>query len=149
MKRFRFPLDALLALRRRKLQGREAALAKLQARRAETLERAGKLERQSAATRASLDSGAPLQGANLRLASAACEAMLLGARAGRQAAARLQPEINEARRGVLETRREVETLDRMRERSLDEWRRAADREQEAIAAELFLARFSKGDNDDR
>jgi hypothetical protein len=46
------------------------------------------------------------------------------------------------RRDALAVRREVETLESMRERSLAEWRRGVDREEEALAAELYLARFS-------
>jgi hypothetical protein len=41
---------------------------------------------------------------------------------------------------VLEARRQFELLDRLREKALAEWRAAGDKEQEELAAELFLAK---------
>lgn len=41
---------------------------------------------------------------------------------------------------VIEARRTFELLDRLRENALDQWQTAADKEQEELAAELFLAK---------
>ena len=48
--------------------------------------------------------------------------------------------IIEQREKVLEARRQFELLDRLREKALTEWRAAGNKEQEEMAAELFLAK---------
>ena len=55
---------------------------------------------------------------------------------GREYAAK----IAEQRQRVLEARRQSELLDRLRAKALGEWQGAIDREQEELAAELFLAK---------
>lgn len=42
---------------------------------------------------------------------------------------------------VLEAERRVQLLDRLKERRLEEWRLEADREQETLASETFLAKW--------
>ena len=44
------------------------------------------------------------------------------------------------REKVLEARRQFELLERLREKALDQWHAAANKEQEELAAELFLAK---------
>ena len=46
----------------------------------------------------------------------------------------------EQRNRVLEARRQFELLDRLRQKALAEWRAAGNKEQEEMAAELFLAK---------
>jgi hypothetical protein len=44
---------------------------------------------------------------------------------------------------VIEARRKFELLERLRQAALDEWQAAVDKEQEDLAAELFLAKASR------
>jgi len=44
------------------------------------------------------------------------------------------------RQKVIEARRQFELLDRLRTKALTEWTAAADKEQETLAAEMFLAK---------
>jgi len=44
------------------------------------------------------------------------------------------------RQKVIEARRQFELLDRLRAKALTEWKAAADKEQETLAAEMFLAK---------
>jgi hypothetical protein len=44
---------------------------------------------------------------------------------------------------VIEARRKFELLERLRQAALDEWQAAVDKEQEDLAAELFLAKSSQ------
>jgi hypothetical protein len=44
---------------------------------------------------------------------------------------------------VVKAERDVRLLEKLRERRLAEWQTAADREQEALASELFLARWHR------
>ena len=149
MKRFRFPLEAALGLRRRKLEAAEAALAAVEARRAAALDQALSLETKSAAIRDSIGKAGPLRGLDVRQADSASQDLLLQAKLRRGDAARLEREAAEARKAVLAARREAEALERLREQALQQWRAAAGREEEALAAELFLARFPNRDNQDR
>ncbi len=48
--------------------------------------------------------------------------------------------IVEQRNKVLETRRQFELIERLRQKALTEWRAAGNKEQEDLAAELFLAK---------
>ena len=54
--------------------------------------------------------------------------------------------IVEQRKKVLEARRQFELLDRLRQKALTEWRAAGNKEQEEMAAELFLAKSIRGRN---
>jgi hypothetical protein len=51
-----------------------------------------------------------------------------------------EAKIVEQRNHVLEARRQFELLERLRQKAMTEWRAAGDKEQEEMAAELFLAK---------
>jgi hypothetical protein len=51
-----------------------------------------------------------------------------------------EAKIVEQRNQVLEARRQFELLERLREKAVTEWQAAGDKEQEELAAELFLAK---------
>jgi flagellar export protein FliJ len=149
MRRFQFPLEAALKLRRRNVEGAEAALAQIEGRRMAAIRQAAALEAESAAVRESIGRTHILRGVDLHRADATSRALLVQARAAHQAARNLDGEMHKARAALLHARRDAETLERLREQCLREWRQAAGREEEAVAAELFLARFAKRDNEDR
>lgn len=51
--------------------------------------------------------------------------------------------ILEQRQRVIEARRRAELLERLKSKTLDEWETANDREQEALAGELYLAKLKR------
>ncbi len=51
-----------------------------------------------------------------------------------------EAKVIEQRQRVIEARRQFELLDRLRKKELAEWHAAADKEQETLAAEMFLAK---------
>jgi hypothetical protein len=51
-----------------------------------------------------------------------------------------EAKVVEQRQRVIEARRQFELLDRLRQKALAEWHAAADKEQETLAAEMFLAK---------
>jgi hypothetical protein len=53
---------------------------------------------------------------------------------------RCEARIIEQRNQVMEARRQFELLDRLRQKLYEEWRAAGNKEQEELAAELFLAK---------
>ena len=141
MRRFRFGPEALLAMRQRKLGKLEAEVEALQRKRIETLETAAALDRGGARRRESRSAGdrrcaVRTCGSSMRLR----EPCWSRRRPLVSRARRLKLELMEGKRAVLEARREVEALEKLRERSLKAWRRKAEREEEALASEIYLAR---------
>jgi len=58
--------------------------------------------------------------------------------------ARRLPGARRGQRGlVLKAERDVRLLEKLREKRLGEWQAAADKEQEALASELFLAQWHR------
>jgi flagellar export protein FliJ len=54
-----------------------------------------------------------------------------------------QAKIIEQRERLIEARRQAELLERLREKALGQWRAAANKEQEDLASELFLAKQTR------
>jgi flagellar export protein FliJ len=52
-----------------------------------------------------------------------------------------QSRVAEQRQRVIEARRQQELLERLKQKALEEWRAASDREQEALAAEIYLGNW--------
>lgn len=142
MKKFRFPLQKLLNYRHSQLAGEQARLERLLAEQADLEQRRAALEREERMASESLRRLPVLTADQLSAAAAfrryaASEAARLGAEicaaAGRVAA---------QREAVLSARREVEVLEKLRERRLHDWRREVDQETERQTAELVVARWA-------
>ncbi len=144
MKKFRFPLERLLNYRRSRLAAEQARLERLLA------ELAG-LEQQ----RAALEREERMVSDSLRclpeLTSDQLAAVAAFRRFAAQEAVRLAEEATAAasrvaaqRESVLSARREVEVLEKLRERRLHDWRREVDQETERQTAELVVARWAMG-----
>ncbi len=52
-------------------------------------------------------------------------------------------QIEEQRQRVIQAQRNVELLERLKQKALDAWQAESDREQENFAAELYLARWTR------
>jgi flagellar biosynthesis chaperone FliJ len=57
-----------------------------------------------------------------------------------------EAKVVEQRNQVLEARRQFELLERLRQKAMTEWRAAGNKEQEEMAAELFLAKSIRARN---
>jgi flagellar biosynthesis chaperone FliJ len=57
-----------------------------------------------------------------------------------------QQRVEGQRRRLIESRRQFELLDRLKKKAMGEWRLARDKEQEELAAELFLAKRTRDRN---
>lgn len=51
--------------------------------------------------------------------------------------------LEQQRQRVIQARRDAELLERLKQKALQEWQAASDREQESLAAELYLARRTR------
>jgi len=144
MKKFRFPLQRLLHYRRSRLAGEQALLERLMAEQAALEHRRAALEREERMVNESirrlpvLDSG-QLEAVAAFRRFAAAEAVRLA-----EEAASASARIASQREAVLSARREVEVLEKLRERRLRDWRLELDREMEKQTAELVVARWSLG-----
>lgn len=141
MKKFRFPLDRLLNYRRALLAAEQARLEKMLAEQRALRERRAALEREDGAIRENLRRLPELTSAELEAAAlfrryAEAETVRLLSAEG-ELASRLERQ----REALLSARREVEVLERLREKKRGEWRRELDREMEAQVAELVVARW--------
>lgn len=143
MRRFQFRLESVLKWRLTQLEIEETALERLfsELRRMDA-GLAALAAAKASAERAVLSAGtveaqqlAALETHRRHLARE--RVRLLGERAG------LEQRIAAQRQRVLKAERDLRLLEKVKERRLTEWRAAADREQEALASELFLARWRR------
>jgi hypothetical protein len=140
---FRFGLERVLELRRRQLEAAEgrfrlqaAALAELDATRAALESAAAEADRE--VRRWPSVNGRDLAAlAEFRLHVRAREQSLSAQRTEGER------ELAERQREMLEARRRCRLLERLKERRWGEWREAANRELEALAAESYLARWNR------
>jgi flagellar export protein FliJ len=143
MRSFQFRLETVLGWRRLHLELEETKLQRL----FEELRQVDLAENRLDAEKAEADRAVPY--------SASAEAQELAAldrhrlhvarEKGRlrQERADCQRRIAAQREQVLKAERDVRLLEKLRERRLVEWQTAAGREQEALASELFLARWHR------
>lgn len=144
MKKFRFPLERLLNYRRSRLAAEQARLEHLLAEMVGFEQQRAALEREERLVSESLRTLPVLSSDQLTAVAAfrrfaAEEAVRLAAEAA-AAASRVAAQ----RESVLSARREVEVLEKLRERRLHEWRRELDQEMERRTAELVIARWATG-----
>ncbi len=143
MQSFRFRLERVLAWRKTQLEIEESRLKQLTAELAQ-LERAREdLELARAAARKTLDLCATVDGSELETLARHLRCLR---EAERTLAARRQQQacrIAGQQEVVVEARRRLRLLERLRARRYNEWRAEADREMEAFSTEMFLARWNR------
>lgn len=142
MRKFRFPLQRLLNYRRSRLAGEQARLDQLLAEQFRLEERRAALEREDRLVGESMR----------RLPVLTSEQLAAVAAFRRYAAAELSRLASESalaasrvaaqREAVLGARREVEVLEKLREKRHEHWRQELDQETERQTAELVVARWS-------
>lgn len=141
MKKFRFPLEKLRAWRRSRFEAEEARLQALLAE-----QRRLRLQREclTAEMAASLNhlAGQPTACAEeLCALNSFCLYAQHEERRLEHTERQVGHEIDRQREQLLKARRDVEVLDRLREKRLGQWRAEADKEQENLVAELVVARW--------
>jgi flagellar export protein FliJ len=141
MRAFQFPLETVRQWRHTQREIEEGTLARLFGERQRIAEERRRLEESRSASERSLLAAAAVPAAEL----AALDSYRQHIRAeGSRLDQRDQDcakRIAAQRRRVLEARQKAELLDRLKARKLAEWRSEVDRGQEALAAELYLAKW--------
>ncbi len=144
MKRFQFPLDRVrrwraeqAALEELKLERWYVHLAALDQERART-------ENERAASERNVLVQASVEAGELQ----ALDAYRLHARSRIEKMENRRREVlaqvEKQRLCLMEARRRAELLERLKTRTFDAWRAAADREEETLAGELYLAKWGRG-----
>jgi flagellar export protein FliJ len=141
LKRFQFRLARVRDFRRRQLDLEELKLRSLLAERQALETESARIETETSATRSSLMvTGAAesqdLMASDLYLRRLAVERKRLVVKM-----AEWQARAVKQREAVVEARRRVRLMEQLERRQFDGWKSAADREQENLSAELFLARW--------
>ncbi|MBI5280099.1 MAG: hypothetical protein HY858_00350 [Candidatus Solibacter usitatus] len=142
MKRFHFPLDRLRAWRQTQFEREEARLAALLAELEALRQHRGQLRAQEAASLASIHASPVVNVAELQTLEAFRRWVRREEVRIKSEEAGLGARIAEQRGAVVEARRKVEGLDRLKEKRLNAWRAEVDRQTEQAVAELVIARWT-------
>lgn len=141
MKRFHFPLDRVRRWRQEQAALEELKLERWYAQMAVLSEARARVEKERAASEREVLGQASVEAGELQ----ALNAYRLHVRAKIQGIERrrgeVTAEIGKQRQRVIEARRRAELLERLKTRMFDTWQAAADREEEAVAGELYLAKW--------
>ena len=148
MKRFSFRPQSLLDWKRRQAETLEAEIARLRARKALSLARSAELLAESDQSRKTAVAGPRLNALALQAGAGWSEHLVAQSRAAAEAARRLEVDARRLLAELAKARREVDGLERLRERKKREWAREADREAETLATELYLSRRHQSKSDD-
>jgi len=141
MKKFHYPLEKVRQWRQIQLDTEQVRLQALLAERRKIEERREQLERDLAASAASLQEGGPLHAEELQALNSFSLFVQDQNIRLKQLARQVGQAIDSQRDTVLAARRGVEMLERHREKRLEQWKAEAGREQENLVAELVVARW--------
>ena len=142
MKRFQFPLDRVRRWRQEQAALEEAKLQRWYAQLAALGEERARVENERAASERNVLGQASVEARELQ----ALDAYRGHARSkiGEIERRRLKTmaEIERQRQRLIEARRRAELLERLKARMFESWQAAADREEETLAGELYLAKWN-------
>jgi flagellar protein FliJ len=143
MKRFEFTLARVRDFRRQQLEMEQGKLEMLRAERQQIDAESMRLENEVAATRKSMMVTGSVEAQELVAADHYLHSLAV---AGKRQTAKLadwQQRTAKQEGAMLEARRRVRLLEKLEEKQLRLWKEQADREQENLSAELYLARWKK------
>jgi flagellar export protein FliJ len=146
---FHFNLDRVREWRTRQLELEEAGLQQLLAEKASLKARAAALEREREAARQAVAQQGSATGQDLGALDAFFRYVAMERQKLAAAQTACERRICVQQQQVIVARRRVEVIERLREKRLADWRAGFDREQENLAAELFLAKWKKRGQGDR
>ncbi|MBI4889767.1 MAG: hypothetical protein HY821_04020 [Acidobacteria bacterium] len=143
MKKFKFPLEKLRGLRQVRLEMVQAQMMALLAERSALEQRQLMLDRQELNARDELRVKRELGFEELSAMEGFRRWAELERERMRRSALQLNERVEDQRKALLEARRDVEALNRLRDRKLTGWRQEVDQEMESTVAELVIARWRR------
>jgi hypothetical protein len=143
MRAFEFPLRQALKWRTTQLELEENKLRQLSASLEEMALAAVRLDLVKSRAEGAVRQSAAVEAGDLWALAAYRQRLIaeMHALAGRRAACEQQ--VSGQRQKVMEAQRQCRLLEKLEQRRLAEWQKAADREMESLAAESFLARWKR------
>ncbi len=143
MKRFEFTLHRVRDLRRQQLEMEETKLQALAAERI-ALDRAGEnLRNETGQIRQSLMVTGSAEAQDLAAADRYLRTLQTAAKRHAEKIADWQGRVQKQQQAMLEARRRLRLLEKLEAKQLAGWKAAADREQENLSSELYLARWKR------
>ncbi|HLK17610.1 MAG TPA: hypothetical protein VKT81_01605 [Bryobacteraceae bacterium] len=143
MKRFQFPLDRVRRWRLEQLNVEELKLQKVRADRELLAEAKRQVREGLAQSRGDVLAQPAFTGSELENLDSYAIHVRERVRYIEKLEQEAEAKVVEQRTRVLEARRQFELLDGLRAKALVQWRAAGDREQETLAAELYLSKFTR------
>jgi flagellar export protein FliJ len=141
MKRFQFSLAQVRDFRRQQLDLEEVKLQKLHAERRELEAEYVRLGNEDARTRASLMVTGSAQSQELFAADSYLRSLKASRRRQGEKLTEWGGRASKQTGAVVEARRRMRLMEKLEEKQFGDWKEAADREQENLSAELYLARW--------
>jgi flagellar export protein FliJ len=141
LKRFQFRLARVRDFRRQQLELEELKLSSLLAERQALETESLRIETETSTTRSWLMVTGAAESQDLVASDAYLRRLSVERKRLAAKMAEWQARALKQRGAVVEARRRVRLMEQLEQRQLDEWKSAADREQENLSAELFLARW--------
>ena len=143
MKRFEFRLARVRDFRRRQLDIEEAKLDVLRAERHQIEAESLRLENEVAGTRNSLMVTGSVEAQELVAADLYLRCLAIEGKRQTAKLADWQQRTAKQQQAMVEARRRMRLLEKLEEKQLRLWKEEADREQENLSAELYLARWKR------
>jgi len=142
VKKFKFALDSVRGFRQARLEEEEARLQMVLAERRELIARGEDLERREVETMDRIRELRVVEVDELMAVDAFRRYAGRERRRLKGAVAEVSGRVERQRDAVVEAQRQVEMLNRLREKRMKAWRAEVDREMEDAVAELVIARWS-------
>jgi flagellar export protein FliJ len=143
MKRFEFRLERVRDFRRQQLELEQAKLERLDAERRELEAESSRLAHETARTRDSLMVTTSAEARELVTADLYLRHLADARKRHDARVTAFAPRMCKQKEAVLEARRRVRLMEKLEEKQFRDWKTEADREQENLASELFLARWNR------
>jgi len=143
MKRFQFPLDRVREFRKLQMESEQSKMEQLYARLHSIESMSAELERQKKQAESSVVSAGSVAGLeldSLREFKAYARRMASLFQLRR---VQIEAEIDLQKEALLEARRKYEVLDRLKGRARSKWQHEFDKEQDELAAEVYLAGWNR------
>jgi flagellar protein FliJ len=146
MKSFRFPLQRVLEWRQAQLELEESNYRRQMEIVAGLERHVAELEASEVAAERLVRAWNPVNGAELEALGSFRKHVKAQEREMQVPCAEARKRLAAQQQLMLEARRRVRLLEKLKERRLAEWRAAADKELEETASESFLARWNRGES---
>jgi flagellar export protein FliJ len=147
MKRFAFQLQTALEWRRRRMEQEQIKLQQMESRHAALKADVEQAEQSFCASRKETLESPTLVASDLSALAEYREAVDLRKQRISRETSKLEIEMRRQKTLMVDATREFRLLEKLRDRRMEEWRKGCDRELEAEAGELYLAKWNRDTTD--